>query len=262
LISPISPEQTNGAFICSKCSKMTAALNATMIKFKVGLALVALAGLLTDLPSHAAEGILAAIRVVPRETAVLLLPALDATRDAKNMQAPRQLVIRHREEYEFITRQFKMLGEAMAARAADAGPKIELGNLSARTAANLDLLAKRTGAEWVVSVIVEGAGLDSSVEGDFKVQTHVRLQVWDARRRGWLVNASYTARVSGGGSPVFVFKNSLDQAVKGSLGNFLNVYRQIVSVSQESSLKDYLKGQTRPFVGDPKRPFSGLNAGK
>ena len=47
---------------------------------------------------------------------MLLLPPLDATPDSAHMQAPRQLVIRHREEYELITRQFKMLGEAMATK--------------------------------------------------------------------------------------------------------------------------------------------------
>ena len=216
--------------------------------------------LLAGSAARAEEHILAPVQVVPRETSVLLLPALDATRDSKNMQAPRRLVVRHRVEYEFITRQFKMLGETMAGTAADAVPKIELGDLSERTDTNLDLIARRMGADWVVNVVVEDAKLDASAGGEFNVRTRVRLQVWDARRRGWIVNGPYTGHASGGGSPVFVFKRSLDDAAKGSLGNLLGDYPQVVSVSQEGSLNDYLAGQTKPFVGDPRKSFSGLRA--
>lgn len=208
------------------------------------------------------EEILPAIQVTPREASVLLLPALDATPDSAHMQTPRQMVIRHRAEYEFITRQFKMQGEAMAVQAAEIGPGIELGNLSARSATNLDLLAKRTGADWVVNIVVEEAKLDSSAGGEFNIRTRILLQIWDARHRGWLANSPHTGQASGGGSPVFVFKNSLDNAVKDSLGNLLKVYPPVVSVLSEDSLNDYLAGQTQPFVGDPKKPFSGLNAGQ
>jgi len=222
---------------------------------------LAAAFLLTASSSRADEKLLSFDKVTPRETSVLLLPPLDATPDRADMLAPRRLVIRHREEYEFITRQFKVLGEAMAARAADAAPKIDLADLSARTAENLDLLAKRTGADWVVSIIVQEAKGDSSAGQDaFKVRTRVFLQIWDARRQGWLVNGTYTGQDSDGGSPVFVFENSLDDATKGSLADILSVYPEVVSVAEESGLKDYLRGQTEPFVGDPKLPFSGLNA--
>ena len=227
---------------------------------KISLMAVSVLCLLAASPTRAGEEMLAPIRVTPSQTSVLLLPALDATTDSSNMLAPRQLVIRHREEFEFITRQFKMLGEALAAKAAVAAPGIELGDLSGRTAANLDLIAKRTGADWVVSLVVEEAKLDSSGGDGFKVHTRVLLQVWDARRNGWLVNHSYTGQTDGGGSPVFVFKNSLDDAIKGSLVKLLGVYPQLVAVLHEDSLNDYLAGQTRPFVGDPGKPFSGLPA--
>jgi hypothetical protein len=202
---------------------------------------------------------LAPVRVVPRETGVLLLPALDATADAAHMLAPRQLVIRHREEYEFITRQFKMLGETMAAGAAKTAPNIDLGNLSARSAGNLDVLAQRTGATWVVSIVVEKAELEPVADGD-RVRTRVRLEIWDARRHGWLARTPYTGEAYGGGSPVFMFKNSLDEAVKGALATLLHSYPPVVTVLQENSLNDYLADQTTPFVGDPKTPFSGLAA--
>ena len=198
----------------------------------------------------------APMRVTPRETGILLLPALDATADSAHMQAPRQLVIRHRLEYEFITRQFKMLGETLAAKTA---PEIELDDRSAWIAANLDALAQRAGADWVVRVVVEDATLDSSAGNEFTVRTRIRLQIWDSRRHAWLADALHTGQANGGGSPVFVFKDSLDAAVKGSLQNLLGDYPPVVAVLQENSLMDYLAGQTKPFVGDPRQPFSGLS---
>jgi hypothetical protein len=208
---------------------------------------------------RAAEQILAPVQVTPRDVSVLLLPALDATSDAKNMQEPRHVLIRHRVEYEFITREFKMLGETMAAHAAESTtPRINLGDLSARSAANLDLVAKQTGADWVVGLVVEEAKLSSSVGNDFQVHTRVRVQVWDARRHGWIANGDYTGHARGEGTPIFVFKNSLDEAAKGALRNVLTNYPQVIAVLQEESLKDYLAGQTTPFVGDPGKSFSGL----
>jgi hypothetical protein len=217
--------------------------------------------LLAGSAARADNELLPPSQVTPCQTSVLLLPPLDVTPDSAHMLAPRRLVIRHREEYEFITRQFKMLGEAMAAKAAEAGPKIDLAALSARTAGNLDVLAKRTGADWAVNIIVQDAkGNSSAGQEAFKVRTRVLLQVWDARRHRWLANGPYTGEDSGGGSPVFVFENSLDDATKSSLGNILGVYPQVVSVVGESGLKDYLAGQKEPFVGSPKTPFSGLKA--
>jgi hypothetical protein len=225
---------------------------------KIGLITSSVVLLLTTSPASA-EKPLPPGHVIPRETSVLLLPPLDATPDSAHMLTPRSSVIRHREEYEFITRQFRMLGETMAANAAHDVPQIKLIDLSARTAANMDLLAKRTGADWVVSIVVQEVKGDSSAgQSPFKVRTRVLLQVWDARRHGWLADAPYTAEDSGGGSPIFVFKNSLDVAAKGSLGNLLDAYAPVVSVDGEGSMKDYLAGQKQPFVGDPKTPFSGL----
>lgn len=225
---------------------------------KISSLMAAAALLLATSPSRAEEKLLPPGKVIPRETGVLLLPPLDATPDSAHMLAPRHLVIRHREEYEFITRQFKMLGEAMATNAAAASPGIDLATLSARTVQNLELLAKRTGADWVVSIVVQEARMDSSEGGAFKIHTRVLLQVWDARRHGWLANSPYAGQASGGGSPVFLFKDSLDDATKGSLGNLLGVYPQVMALESEDSLGDYLAGQTKPFVGDPARPFSGL----
>jgi hypothetical protein len=189
---------------------------------------------------------LAPVKVTPRETSVLLLPPLDTTPDSAHMLAPRQLVVRHREEYELITREFKVLGETVAGKAADSSPKVDLAEAAARTPGNLDLLAKRAGADWVAGIVVQEARMDSSLGGGFKIHTRVLLQIWDARRHDWLVNAPYTSRTSEGGSPVFVFKDSLDDAAKGSLANLLGGYPQVTSLPQEYGVNDYLAGQTTP----------------
>jgi len=228
---------------------------------KAGLTILCSVLLLTAGPARPAERLPAARQATARATRVLLLPALDATPDAAHMLAARGAVIRHREEYEFITRQFTMLGEAMAARAAGESPRIRLDDVSGRTAGNLDLLARRTGADWVVSIVVLEAKADSSAgHSAFSVRTQVRLQVWDARRHGWLANGAFTGTDSGGDSPVFLFKDSLDAAVKGCLGDLLGGYGAVVTVVGERDLRDYLAGQTTPFVGDAQTPFSGLKA--
>jgi hypothetical protein len=216
--------------------------------------------LLTASPARAGERLLPPRPVTPCETTVLLLPPLDATPDAAHMLPMRTVVIRHREEYEFITRQFKMLGEAMATKAAEDAPQIKLADLSARTAENMDLLGKRTGVNWVVSIVVQEAkGGSNGGRSPFTVRTRVLLQVWDIRRHGWLANDLYNSQDSRGGSPIFLFKNSLDNAAKGSLANLLDAYEPVVSLVGEGDLRNYLAGQKEPFVGDPKTPFSGLS---
>jgi hypothetical protein len=230
---------------------------------KTGLMTLSAVLLLTASPDRAQangqERLLPPDQVTPFETGVLLLPPLDAVPDTHS-QAQRAVVVRHREDYEFITRQFKMLGEAMAANAADADPKIKLADPSARTAGNLDLLAKRAGADWVVGIVVQDVKGDSNAgQSPFTVRTRVLLQVWDARRHGWLANGPYTGEDNGGGSPIFTFKYSLDKTIKGSLGDLLSPYAPVVPVVGERDLRNYLAGQKEPFVGDPKTPFSGLS---
>jgi hypothetical protein len=211
---------------------------------KGGLVAVSAILLLTGLPVRADDMLLAPMKVTPRETRVLLLPALDATPDSADMLGLRRAVIRHRQEREFITRQFKVLGDAMAVKAADSPPKIDLASLSARTSRNLDLLAKRADADWVVSTVVQEVKMDSSDGGEFKIHTRVLLQIWDARRQGWLANNPYTSHTDEGGSPIFAFKDSLDDAAKDSLGNILGSYPQVISLPQEQSAYDYSAVQT------------------
>jgi hypothetical protein len=204
--------------------------------------------------------VLPPLPVAPPETAVLLLPALDATADSINMQQPRQVVIRHRVQAEFISRHFKMLGESLAMKAAVLSPGIDLALGSARTPGNLDELARRTGADWVVNLVVQEVEGDIPEGGDFKARTRLLVQVWDARRHDWLVNESHAGLAAGQGSPVMVFMRSLDDATTASLAGLLEPYPKVVPIEREASLADYLAGQTQPVVGDPARSFSGLKS--
>ena len=229
-------------------------------RFVTCLLAVSVAYVLAALTASASEGRLPSAPVVPHETSVLLLPALDVSAESTNMLGPRQAVIRHREQFEFITRRFKVLGETMAVQAAHEVPGFDLNQVVARKPENLDALANRAGADWVVRLVVEKAKLELTSENTFTVRTRVRLQIRDSRRRDWLVDGTFEGQANGVGSPVFVFKDSLDDAVKRALGTLLDPYPKEVTVLEENGLKDYLVGQTKPFLADPAKPFSGLSA--
>lgn len=210
-------------------------------------------------PMRAAEFTKQAIGVIPQDTAVLLLPVLDATSDSKNMEAPRRSVIRHREQVEFITRQFRMLGDSLAIKAAAVSPEIDLASVGARTEKNLDLLAHRANADWVVSLVVQDVDCNQTEGNEFKISTRLVLQVWNARLHEWIVNAPFTGDADGQGSPVMIFLRSLESAAKVSLADLLKAYPQVVPVGLEESHVDYLAGQTQVWVGNVKETFSGLN---
>lgn len=207
-----------------------------------------------------AETFLDPVKSMPQATGVLLLPALDGTKDAANMLKPRQAVIRHREQAEFIKRQFTVLGETLATQAAEAPPKIDLTQPRDRTAENLAQLAERAKAEWVVSVTVEDVDMITEEAGDLIASTRVHLKIWDARRKDWLADRSYTARATGNGAPPMVFMQSLDQAVRDVLAPQLQTFPSVIRLEKENSLVDYLEGQTEPFVPNPKTAFGGLKA--
>jgi hypothetical protein len=53
---------------------------------------------------------------------------------------------------------------------------------------------------------------------------------------------------------------SLAVAAEESVRSVIHDYPQIVPVSQDNSIVDYLADQTKPFVGDPKKTFTGLKS--
>jgi hypothetical protein len=205
-------------------------------------------------------GTLPRVGVVPSRTGVLLLPALDTEPWAASVLLQRQLVVRRRAEYEFIARQFNVSGETLAFLAAQRPPQIDLAAVSGRTSANLDALADRTGVNWVVSLTVqEVAGDPHALDGNFHCHCQVWLQVWDATRHGWLENGPFVGHDLGGkASPVWLFKESIDEATRVSLSRLIGPYAQVVKMAPVSSVGDYLRGQTEAFVGDPKVPFAGF----
>jgi hypothetical protein len=202
---------------------------------------------------------LGAIPVVPRETRVLLLQPIDGTVDSAVLRPARQRIIRLRQQYEFISRQFVVLGEGMAAKAAASQPPLSLeGNADGRTAETLDRLARRIGVDWAVSITVREIKTDPSDGSSFKVHSSLLIQIWDARSHTWLAQLPYVGHLAGGGSPGWLFIKSLEAATGEALTEILARYPQKVIVSRDGSIVDYLAGQEEPFVGDPATPFRGL----
>jgi hypothetical protein len=222
--------------------------------------LVAACATLACAVADADEGTLPLVSVFPPRTGVLLLPALDTEPWSANVLAQRQLIVRRRVEYEFIARQFKVSGEALARRAAELPPQIDLSTESGRSEPNLDALAGRTGASWVVGLTVQEVAADARAPGgDFHCHCQVLLRIWDATRHGWMENGSYIGHDTGGSSsPVWLFKESIDSATQVALAPLLGRYPETIRVAPVNTVGDYLKGQTDAFVGDPKVPFAGM----
>jgi hypothetical protein len=218
--------------------------------------LVAAASLRAGSPSSGAG------LIVPRETKVLLLQPIDGTADSATLAPLRQEFIRLRQQYEFISRGFTVLGEAMAAKAATAPPALDLqGDASGRPAGLLDELGRRADADWVVSIVVREIKTDPSGGTGFKVHSSLLIQIRDARRHAWLANGPYIGHLTGSGAPGRLFIASLRSATGEALAGILTAYPPVVPVARDGSIVDYLAGQSAPFVGDPGAPpFHGLKA--
>jgi hypothetical protein len=197
--------------------------------------------------------------IVPQETKVLLLRPIDATVDSARLAPLRQQIVRLRQQYEFIGRQFVVLGEAMAAKAAAAEPDLHLESKEGRTAQALDKLAGRIGADWVVSFVVLEISADE-LDGMGGAHSTLLVQIRDARRHAWLADRTLIGRFKGGGSPPEMFIASLDAATGEALTAVLSAYPQVVTVSRGGAIVDYLVGQTAPFVAEPGKTFLGLQA--
>jgi hypothetical protein len=200
--------------------------------------------------------------MVPRETKVLLLQPIDGTVDSAMLAPLRQEFIRLRQQYEFISRGFIVLGEGMAAKAATAPPALDLqGGGSGRSAELLDELARRANADWAVSIVVREIKTDPSGGAGFKLHSSLLVQIRDARWHAWLANALYVGHLTGSGAPGRLFIESLRSATGEALAGILTAYPPIVPVARDGSITDYLAGQSAPLVGDPGAPpFHGLKA--
>jgi hypothetical protein len=199
-----------------------------------------------------------AVSIEPSKIKVLLLPALDESGRRSPLYVQ---IVRLRQQYQFINRHFVVLGEGMAAQAAQKDPGLKIDSSSDRSAKALDELGARTGADWVVSLAVQKVDYEDDPFFDgthFKGYTTLKLQVRDARRRTWLTNREHTSRATGGGAPPEILLISIWNAAEEALATVLSRYPEVVPVSQDGAIVDYLKGQTEPFIGEPGKSFSGL----
>lgn len=198
--------------------------------------------------------------IVPRETGVLLLPALDTEPWSEHVLGQRQLVARWRLEHDFIERQFRVSGETLAARAAALAPRIDLAQGAARTPENLDELGRRAGTAWVVSITVEEVAEDKSSDSDrFQCHCRLRAEIRDTVHHRWLADGPVIGHDSAGSSsPVWLFMSAIDDAVRAAAAPVLSPYPAVVKVARIGSVGDYLTGQQEPFTGDAGREFAGL----
>jgi len=201
-----------------------------------------------------------AANIKPELTKVLLLSPIDATEAAATAGPVRRQIMRIRQQREFISRHFTVLGEAAAAKACAMQPGVNVESLSDRTAEVLDKLATRVGADWIVSIAVRDIAVDDLDPPNVSiwfVRCTVRLQIRDARHREWLANRSYTGRIFAGGPPPELFLDALDTTTEQALASLLWPFTVIVPVSRDGRIVDYLNGAVEPVRARPGSIFSG-----
>lgn len=205
----------------------------------------------------------APVQLEPSKTKVLLLPALDEVSGTEGRSRLRAQIVRLRQQYQFLSRHFVVLGEVISVKAAQRDPVLKIESSRERSAEVLDQLAARLGADWVVSLAMQEAGYvdDPAFDGTrFTAQTTLKLQVRDARRHLWLANRNHTSRATGGGAPPEILLACTWNVADEALLTVLSPYPQVVPVSLDGAIVDYLKGQTEPVLGEPGKEFSGLTA--
>lgn len=216
---------------------------------------VSLAALAAEAPSAAA------IQIEPSKTKVLLLPAIDEVSGTEGRSRLRTQIVRLRQQYQFLSRHFIVLSEVMAVKAAQRDPVLNIESSRERSAEVLDQLAARLGADWVVSLAMQEAGYvdDPAFDGTrFTAQATLKLQVRDAHRHLWLANRNHTTRAMGGGAPPEILLACTWTVADEALLTVLSPYPEVVPVSLDGAIVDYLKGQTEPVLGEPGKEFSGL----
>ncbi len=197
----------------------------------------------------------------PAEIGVLLLPATDTEPWAASVLTQRQDVVRSRLEREFLGRGFKTYHESLALAAAGKAPKIDLADPVKRTAENLEALARRTGANWVVSVDVQEVAENPELSNgaSFRCFCRVALKVWDTKQHAWRADGVFTGNDQGAsGSPVWRFLNSIDDAARVAIASVLDRYPVVIDMGEPMQFGDYLRGQTQAFVPKVGEPFGGL----
>jgi len=200
-------------------------------------------------------------QIDPSRIKVLLLPALDEPAELGRRSRLHEQIVRLRQQYQFISRHFVVLGEDLAVQAAQKNPELKIEGSRDRAGEVLDELAARTGADWVVSLTVQKVYYENDplFGGTRSIGcTTLKLEVRDARTGTWVANRIHTSHASSGGPPPEILLESVWNAADEALVTVLSPYPELVPVSQDGAIVDYLKGQTEPFIGVRDKIFFGL----
>lgn len=211
----------------------------------------------TALFSFGADDSRAECQSNPAKIKVLLLPTIDEPRGSRI----REQIVRLRQQYQFIARGFTLMGEEMARQAALKEPSIKLTIAAELSPEKMDEMASRTGADWVVSIIIKKVDFEDHItsnNGESQAFTTLQLRVRDERNHTWVADREYTARHKGSGPPPELLLISVWKAAQEALAETLVAYPEVVPVSVDGAIVDYLKNQTQPFAGEPGKLFTGL----
>ena len=203
--------------------------------------------------------------VTPNKTTVMLLPALDQVggeAGGNRFAGLHEAIVTHRMEYEFIAREFKVIGPTMSGGiGAKAG--VNLADPALRTSDNLKKLATAAGADWVVSLDVLEYAHDNYTKGNRTDHVKLHMLVVNAKDGSVLADKDVLKTQNSAGINIGVLGlmiQTLDYTTKESLANLLEPYSETVKVDNEMGTDDYLRGQKNPITGDPKKLFTALSA--
>ena len=202
--------------------------------------------------------------IVPSKTTVMLLPVLDQTggpTGGDRFAGLHEAIANHRMEYEFISRQFNMIGPGMSTAAAQKAG-INVTDPALRNSDTLKKIGATSGADWVVSVDVLEYAHDSFQQGNRTDHVKLHLLVVNAKDGSVLADKDVLKTKNSEHQNIGVLGlmiATLDYSTKEAFKNLLDDYPATVKVDNEMGTDDYLLGQTKPIMGDPKKTFTDLS---
>lgn len=200
--------------------------------------------------------------VVPSKTTVLILPTVDTCVEGAHFAGLHTAVVTHRLEYEFLERQFRVIGPVMA-KAAATKVKVDLTDPTLRTTDTLKKMADATKADWVVSMNVMEVKHDTMTPGNRTDHSKMHLLVYDAKNGEILADKDVLKTSNSAGQNIGVLGlmiQTMTVTTQYAVKNLLSPYPEVVKVDDESGADDYLFNQTAPVTGDPKKIFTSLGA--
>ncbi|MGO8670529.1 MAG: hypothetical protein ACLQVD_04070 [Capsulimonadaceae bacterium] len=197
--------------------------------------------------------------VKPTKTSILVLPSIDQSTLAR-VHELHEAIATHQIEYEFLTRDFKVAGPELAKVAASVSA-IDLTSADGRTLDNLKAIAKQSHADWVVSAVITQFASQHPMTGDWTVKPTIHVEVYEAKRNGWILNAIYTGMKNSGGvamGPLEMYDGAINETIPLTLAPLVAQYPQIVEVGNPGGSNDYMTGQSIFYLPDPKLEFDGF----